>query len=127
MPTHPIDLLIGARLRELRRLKKFSQQSLAREVGITGQQLQKYEMGRNRLSISRFVGLCEALQVRASTILRECCEPAEPVTPMPGQRHAQAAPSLSAELLYYYEQLPNESAKRALNHLCKEMAGANRP
>ena len=49
----PIDVHVGQRLRLLRKLKKFSQEALAHEAGVTFQQVQKYENGANRISASK--------------------------------------------------------------------------
>ncbi len=47
-----IDQLVGSNLRELRKMRGISMTSLANELGITYQQVQKYEHGRNRISAS---------------------------------------------------------------------------
>jgi len=49
----PIDVFVGQRLRMLRALQGLSQTALAKELGITFQQLQKYETGANRISAGR--------------------------------------------------------------------------
>ncbi|MBE1236396.1 helix-turn-helix transcriptional regulator [Phaeovibrio sulfidiphilus] len=49
----PIDVEVGRRLRARRKVLALSQQQLADTVGITFQQVQKYERGLNRLSASR--------------------------------------------------------------------------
>ena len=61
--TNDIDLHVGKRLRRRRRLLGMTQQSLADEVGIRFQQIQKYECGANRVSASRLFELAEALSV----------------------------------------------------------------
>lgn len=62
----PIDLSIGTRLR-LRRLSLgFSQETLARALGITFQQIQKYERGTNRIFASRLFHLARVLRVPVS-------------------------------------------------------------
>jgi len=61
--TNDIDLHVGKRLRRRRRLLGMTQQSLADEVGIRFQQIQKYECGANRVSASRLFELSEALSV----------------------------------------------------------------
>ena len=61
--TNDIDLHVGKRLRRRRRLLGLTQQSLADEVGIRFQQIQKYECGANRVSASRLFELSEALSV----------------------------------------------------------------
>lgn len=61
--THPIDLHVGRRLRQRRRLLGLTQQKLAEAVSIRFQQIQKYESGANRISASRLWSLARALDV----------------------------------------------------------------
>jgi len=61
--TNDIDLHVGKRLRRRRRLLGLTQQSLAEQVGIRFQQIQKYECGANRVSAARLFELSEALTV----------------------------------------------------------------
>jgi transcriptional regulator with XRE-family HTH domain len=65
----PLDIAIGARIRAYRIARKISQEELGEALGVTFQQVQKYEKGANRISGSRLVKLCEVLQVRAEQIL----------------------------------------------------------
>jgi len=60
---HPIDIHVGARLRLRRTLLGLSQEKLGEAVGITFQQLQKYERGANRISASRLYHLSLVLDV----------------------------------------------------------------
>ena len=57
--TNDIDLHVGKRLRRRRRLLGLTQQSLAEQVGIRFQQIQKYERGTNRISASRLYAICQ--------------------------------------------------------------------
>jgi transcriptional regulator with XRE-family HTH domain len=57
------DLEIGARLRALRMGAGLSQAQLAARVGVTFQQLQKYERGANRIAASRLIRIAKALDV----------------------------------------------------------------
>lgn len=50
---HPIDLLVGRKVRQARQEKAMSQQELGNGVGVTFQQIQKYERGYNRIGSSR--------------------------------------------------------------------------
>ncbi len=60
---HPVDVHVGQRVRELRRSLRLSQAVLADAIGLTFQQVQKYERGTNRISasalfeIARFLGV----------------------------------------------------------------------
>lgn len=62
MPYDPIDVNVGSRIRLCRRALKISQEALARQVGVTFQQIQKYESGANRVSCSMLWKIAEKLQ-----------------------------------------------------------------
>lgn len=58
----PVDLHVGARLRLRRMMQGVSQEALARKLGVTFQQIQKYENGQNRIGASRLYQLSLALK-----------------------------------------------------------------
>ncbi len=60
---HPIDRLVGLRVRTLRTGQGLSQSNLAHELGITFQQVQKYENGSNRISASKLFEISRVLRV----------------------------------------------------------------
>jgi transcriptional regulator with XRE-family HTH domain len=60
---NPIDVHVGSRIRLRRTLLGISQERLAEAIGLTFQQVQKYERGMNRVSSSRLVDLANALDV----------------------------------------------------------------
>ena len=66
---HPLDIALGSRVRLRRKELGLSQDQLARAVGITFQQVQKYEHGTNRISFSRLVEICEALECSVSDLI----------------------------------------------------------
>lgn len=55
----PIDMHVAARLRQRRLAVRMSQEELGRRVGVTFQQVQKYERGANRVSASRLLQVAE--------------------------------------------------------------------
>lgn len=65
----PLDVEIGQRLRELRREKQMTQRDIAKALGVTYQQVQKYEAGINRIPASRLLRICRALDVDISHLL----------------------------------------------------------
>jgi transcriptional regulator with XRE-family HTH domain len=65
---HALDVAIGQRIREQRRSAGLSQASLADAIGVTFQQIQKYERGANRISFSRLAGVAVALGCRVSDL-----------------------------------------------------------
>lgn len=58
-----VDVHVGRRLRLARKVKDMSQPKLAEAVGVTFQQVQKYEGGRNRIAASRLWALSRVLDV----------------------------------------------------------------
>ncbi len=60
---NPIDIHVGARVRLRRNLLGLTLETLAKAVGVTYQQLQKYERGVNRVGASRLFILGRALEV----------------------------------------------------------------
>lgn len=59
----PIDVHVGKRLVLRRKLLNYTQHQVAEAVGVTFQQIQKYEQGVNRVSASRLYDLSRVLQV----------------------------------------------------------------
>jgi transcriptional regulator with XRE-family HTH domain len=60
---NPIDKHVGSRVRMRRMMLDMSQTTLGDALGITFQQVQKYEKGTNRISASRLQSVCHVLQV----------------------------------------------------------------
>ena len=61
--VNPIDTHVGARLRMRRLMLDMSQSDIADALGLTFQQVQKYEKGTNRISASRLHDICQILRV----------------------------------------------------------------
>jgi transcriptional regulator with XRE-family HTH domain len=61
---NPIDRHVGSRVRMRRLMLHMSQEKLGDELGITFQQVQKYEKGTNRVSASRLQAISAILQVQ---------------------------------------------------------------
>jgi transcriptional regulator with XRE-family HTH domain len=69
MPTkipNPIDRYVGSRVRMRRMMLGMSQEKLGDAIGLTFQQVQKYENGANRIGASRLHQIAHALQVSPS-------------------------------------------------------------
>jgi transcriptional regulator with XRE-family HTH domain len=60
---NPIDLLVGSRIRRFRKGRRMSQAQLGKKLGVTFQQVQKYENGKNRVGASRLQMISTALDV----------------------------------------------------------------
>lgn len=68
---HPVDKSVGLNIRRVRRERRLSQEALAAAIGLTFQQLQKYERGTNRVSCSRLCEIAQALRVEPADLLPE--------------------------------------------------------
>jgi len=66
-----IDVTVGARVRNRRKLLGMSQITLAERIGVTFQQLQKYEKGTNRIGASRLVQIAAALGTSPASLFGE--------------------------------------------------------
>ncbi len=63
MDTHPFDIFVGSRIKLARLNAGLSQSDLAAQVGLTFQQIQKYEKGANRTSCSRLYQISKVLDL----------------------------------------------------------------
>jgi transcriptional regulator with XRE-family HTH domain len=63
MAPHPNDVLVGANLRLNRNAARMSQTELAEHLGVTFQQIQKYEKGTNRVGAGRLLIIANLLKV----------------------------------------------------------------
>jgi transcriptional regulator with XRE-family HTH domain len=121
--AHPIDVHVGRRLRQRRRLLGLTQEKLAKAVDIRFQQIQKYESGSNRISASRLWSLAKALEVSISYFF-DGMNGAEPKLDMNlreeyGFAEAPAEGLLdekeTMDLVRYYYRLDEEPRRRLLD------------
>ncbi len=64
--SHPVDIHVGKKLKQLRVLRGMTQTEVAQGLGISFQQVQKYELGRNRISASKLFEISRILNVAPS-------------------------------------------------------------
>lgn len=73
---NPIDIHVGSRVRFRRMLLGMSQEKLGERLGLTFQQVQKYEKGINRIGASRLFDLAQVLGVSVQFFYEEAPSPA---------------------------------------------------
>lgn len=110
---HPVDVQVGQRIRELRQSRHMTQQQLAEKLGVSFQQVQKYELGRNRISASRLWEVAKVLNVSPGFMFEGVDEKQESDERIP------AAVVRSAAML---EKVQDDSVKMALASLIKACA-----
>ena len=64
--SHPVDIHVGRKLKQARTLRRMSQTDVARHLKLSFQQIQKYEIGSNRIAASRLYDLSRILDVPTS-------------------------------------------------------------
>jgi transcriptional regulator with XRE-family HTH domain len=74
----PVDLYVGRKIRELRHAANMGQTDLAAKIGVKYQQVQKYEVGLNRVSASMLYRIAKALRVPFGTFVEGYRDPVEP-------------------------------------------------
>ena len=130
---HPVDVHVGGRVRLRRTLLGISQQRLGAAVGLTFQQIQKYERGANRIGASRLYEFSGILEVPVSFFFEG----------MPGDAAGEPAPgfagvsdqtqlALSADplsrretdaLIKAYYEITDENVRRRIQDLARSLGG----
>lgn len=117
----PIDVKVGARIRMRRITLGISQEKLAEALGLTFQQVQKYEKGTNRIGASRVLRIATALKVPVSYFY-EGIEQATATGPDPVQ--AMLMDRAGAALAAAFQRLPHD-ARAAVLTVVEQIAAAH--
>ena len=116
---HPVDIHVGQRIRLARVSKGMSQTALAEAVGVTFQQVQKYEKGTNRTSASRLFQFAGVLDVDISYFFDGAGERASRRTPA-GFDDLDVG-RIDFEILRGLSKIRDGAVKRRLRNLIDEM------
>jgi transcriptional regulator with XRE-family HTH domain len=106
-----IDSYVGSQVRVRRQLLGLSQERLADQIGVTFQQVQKYEKGTNRIGASRLQRIAEVLNTSPSFFFQQ--DPSEPLSLAGLDLSATADPV--AEFLHSKEGLALNKAFMKIN------------
>ncbi|MFW2341906.1 helix-turn-helix domain-containing protein [Brevundimonas sp.] len=116
----PVDAWVGARIAGRRQGLGLSQTALAERVGVSFQQIQKYETGINRISASRLYQIALALGAEPGSFF-----PARDPSSTQGERPAASWPpagSPAARLAEVVSRIPRRKARQALLVLAECLA-----
>jgi transcriptional regulator with XRE-family HTH domain len=115
-----IDSLIGGNIRANRLARGLTQGKLAKLIGVTCQQVQKYEKGKDRVGGSRLVQIAEALNIPVASLFENVEGSQNPVSSdiagLIVNRHA-------VRLLCAFAKIKRNESQQALVTLAEEMAG----
>jgi transcriptional regulator with XRE-family HTH domain len=114
-----MDLALGLRIRQRRKAMGLSQTALAESVGITFQQIQKYERGFNRVSFSRLVNIAHALDCRVIDLVGDLDDP-DADTPLFKQQADHLREPGAPELLAAFAAAPRP-IRRVILQLVREI------
>jgi transcriptional regulator with XRE-family HTH domain len=127
----PLDVHIGGRIRLRRTLLGYSQAKLATAIGLTFQQIQKYEHGSNRIGASRLHQLSRVLEVPVDFFFEDA--PALDGVPATGlaeegERYDAGPDPMqrreTLELIRAYYRVEDQATRRRVLDLLKAMSGA---
>lgn len=114
----PTDVAVGARIRLARKMRGRSQQMLARAIGVSFQQVQKYESGANRVSASMLARIAGELEVPVARLFGA----AEAAPQVNDDLAAILGEPGALKLLRGYSRLPR-NYRAALVSLVEALAG----
>lgn len=136
---NPIDVHVGRRVRTCRTMLGVTQEKMAADLGVTFQQVQKYERGANRIGASRLWDISQVLKTPISFFYEGLTEAEDNLSP----RHLEHIRDLenidlsepisnfdnsplnkkeTAELVRYYYRIQNRSTARQIFELIKSLA-----
>lgn len=121
--ANPVDIHVGARVRLRRKMQGYSQSELAEALGLTFQQVQKYERGGNRISASKLYEIARFLNVPIAYFFEGYSQ---------GVSESDATPSESVsnflytsegiELAVAFPRIPRANQRRTILNLVLSMA-----
>jgi len=117
-PRRPdaVDVAVGSNLRLWRIARGLSQSQLAKRLGVTFQQVQKYEVGGNRVSTGRLVKAAGILAVPVGALLHGTAEPSESLGGL-------ISDSRSYRLAQAFASVRSDKFRESLVALVEKLAG----
>jgi transcriptional regulator with XRE-family HTH domain len=129
---NPVDVHVGGRLRQRRTLMGMSQEKLAEAIGLTFQQVQKYERGANRIGASRLHQLARVLEVPVSYFFEEMAHAGAPAgaeqpgfaEEPPAFEHDPMSRRETLELVRAYYRIPDGKVRKRVFEMVKAIAAS---
>ena len=120
--VRPVDVLVGQNIRICRMQRGLSQSELAERIGLTFQQIQKYEKAANRVGASRLIQVADALGVPLATLFEGSATAASGEPDMSGR--ALLAHPHALRLLQAFHRIADGKHRAAVLHLLESISEA---
>ena len=121
---HPIDVHVGTRIRARRLLLGLNQEGLANALGLTFQQVQKYEGGADRVSASRLAAIANILGVPVAYFFAELETPDKPLSPEEQRFRGLRDRPETIELIRLFYAIPDDEVRRRFLAMVKAVAAS---
>jgi transcriptional regulator with XRE-family HTH domain len=121
---NPIDVHVGKRVRMRRLFLGMNQETLANALGLTFQQVQKYESGANRVSASRLSAMADILGVPISFFFGDLHLGDSPQTTEERESRERLEKPETIELVRLYYTIPNPAVRQQFLEMVKVVAAA---
>ncbi len=115
------NIQIGKKLKERRKAFNMTQKSLANELGCTFQQIQKYEAGINKISLSLLLKLCEVLKCTPHYFFGNCYLSDSQSCNNLNTNTTIQLNNTELQLILNFRQLPNNQIKQNIVDLIKNI------
>ncbi len=113
LPPDSIDIILGKNLRFIRMSCGLSQQDLGRAIGVSFQQIQKYENGKNKMSGARMLAMAKHLDIPINDFFRNLDYTTSK------NDFPKNVDKTTVELIYLFNSLHSPQTKKALINLIK--------
>jgi transcriptional regulator with XRE-family HTH domain len=115
----PVDTLVGRNIRISRLQRGLTQTALGHHLGVTFQQIQKYENGANRVGASRLTQIAGALDISLATLFDGRPSPGRAGPDLSGR--ALLADPRALRLLQAFDRIPDRRTRIAVLHLIESI------
>jgi transcriptional regulator with XRE-family HTH domain len=123
---NPIDVHVGKRIRMRRLLLGMNQETLANALGLTFQQVQKYEGGANRVSASRLSAMADILDVPISFFFGDLQPDEAGATPEQQKWRERMERPETIELIRLYYEIRDPQVRHQFLELAKSIASSGK-
>jgi transcriptional regulator with XRE-family HTH domain len=126
---HPVDIHVGKRLRQRRTILGLSQEAIGNAIGVTFQQVQKYERGVNRMGSSRLFEFSKILTIPVSYFFEGLEKDATPsalangvAEETPVFEHEKFSSRETLEMMRAYYRITDPQVRKRIFDLIKAVA-----